>query len=411
MAWVCCVFRFVHTPSKRRLAAVFMIRWMTRWATSRVTTRWVGLLAASLVASTVCCRNSTSKGAPQSLVCSSGPVDVLPFFDDHGSGNQSSGWHLRTLSSQQRVQSGDSWVLSHFFRHRPKQQQAPQVRWRLQGKASLASGSATVLCKDMIALSVMRAEQVVMIPKTDDKQLSLQLQLNGGWKTVLNTMVVAKRRRPLYRVRKVATPPVVDGKIEPVWMMAETSSLFRQAVGGPAVADSAVARLLWDDTFLYGVVEAPDSFVHSPVVERDGALWKHDVVEMFVDADKSGSGYAEVQVNPNNTILDYWFVTRRGGKVVKSWSADIDSAVSQANQVGPLGKPGWIVEFAMPLAKLRSLHVNDAIDPPALGERWRFNIVRIDNPAKSPLAAEGWSTIRYSDFHSVGNLMEIEFRP
>lgn len=217
-----------------------------------------------------------------------------------------------------------------------------------------------------------------------------------------------------YVVRKTEAPITIDGKAdEDAWARAPWGPSFTDAQGGPEVGHQTRAKLLYDDTNLYVFIQAEDDDVYSSVTEKDGALWKEDVVELFIDADRNRRGYVELQVNPNNTQLDYWFAHTRTQEPDKAWSANMTSAV---NVRGTRDKrddkdQGWDVEIAIPLVAVKGNHEAMGVTiPPAIGDKWNLNVVRGEKKqgAQNPAAAS-WNQIPYNDWHALGNMATVTF--
>jgi len=71
---------------------------------------------------------------------------------------------------------------------------------------------------------------------------------------------------------------------------------------------------------------------------------------------------------------------------------------------------GWTAEMALPLADVNGLDTNGVKVPPALGDKWRLNMFRMDSPkdAKAQTAL-GWSAPLVGDFHKLDRFGEIVF--
>src|SRR6185369_16168534 len=184
---------------------------------------------------------------------------------------------------------------------------------------------------------------------------------------------------PGYLVRRATQPITIDGKAdEPAWATAVTTGPFKDAEGSPPVPPTS-ARLLWDDKNLYVFVDVTDTDVYSQYKKPDDPLWKEDTVELFIDADKNGHGYVELQVNPNNAQFDSWFQTTRAQPGDEKWTSGIVSAVvvdGTADNRSDTDK-GWHAEIAVPLSAVKGKDATMAVTiPPKVGDSWKLNIVR-----------------------------------
>ena len=220
-------------------------------------------------------------------------------------------------------------------------------------------------------------------------------------------------RAPDYLVRRARGPITLDGRAdEPDWKAAGQSPEFAVAEGGPAVVGAARARLLWDDDHLYAFVQVEDPDVASQYTGRDDPLWKEDVVELFIDADRNRRGYVELQVNPRGAHFDAWFPVTRARPHHFEWNGGMRSAVVVHGTLDERGNHdrGWDVEIAIPLADAKGMDQGMKVSiPPAVGDRWRLNVIRVDKPRKGGIAAASWSPITIADFHALGRMLTVVF--
>lgn len=216
-------------------------------------------------------------------------------------------------------------------------------------------------------------------------------------------------------VKRARGPIKIDGIAnEATWTGATSSPPFVKAEGdgSPNPAGSALAKLTWDDAGLYVWASITDPDVWSQYHEDDSTLWKEDVLELFIDADGNRRGYVELQVNPNNAHFDSWFQTTRAQPGDVAWSSGMTSAVrvrGTANQRGDKDT-GWDVEIAIPWAAVKGRDDAMAVTlPPALGQQFRMNVVRGDQPEKGRLSASSWNAITYQDFHALDRMLTVVF--
>lgn len=218
---------------------------------------------------------------------------------------------------------------------------------------------------------------------------------------------------PTYVIRKASGPITIDGKAdEDSWKNAPMSPTFTDAEGGLPVAGTTVARLLWDDDYLYAFVQAEDHDVYSQYKNQDDTLWKEDVIELFIDADNNRRGYIELQVNPNNAHFDAWFPQTRGQKHHFEWDSKMRTAVVVHGTSDKRSDrdQGWDVEIAIPLEDVKGMDDQMKVNlPPGLGDRWRLNIVRGEKPKDGGPGASTWNPITARDYHALGRMLTVEF--
>ena len=218
---------------------------------------------------------------------------------------------------------------------------------------------------------------------------------------------------PEYVVRKARGPITLDGVAnEPDWAAAPEGPVFAVAEGGPKLGGSAVGKLLWDDQNLYLFAKVKDDEVHSEYEKHDDTLWKQDVVEMFIDADRNRRGYVELQVNPRGTHFDAWFPQTRAQPHHFEWTSGMKSAVAMHGTLDDRDDDddGWDVEIAVPLADVKGMETAMKVTiPPAVGDRWSMNVIRVDQPKEGNLGASSWSPITIRDFHALGRMFTVVF--
>ena len=186
--------------------------------------------------------------------------------------------------------------------------------------------------------------------------------------------VVSAQEPPFYQAARTLDPISVDGRLDEfTWAALPRVGQFqdiRPAEGkGPAPLTSAA--LAWDDQMLYVAFACVDQVPWSTMMERDMRLWEQEVVELFLDPDADGKDYPELEVSPNNVVVDL-LIPAPGAvdaSVSSRWDIEgLETAVSKH-------AAGWTVEIAVPW---RSLEKAGVSSPPRPGDRWRVGLYRIE---------------------------------
>lgn len=143
----------------------------------------------------------------------------------------------------------------------------------------------------------------------------------------------------------------------------------------------------WDQKFFRVLFTCQDTLPWATFTVRDAPLYKEEVVEVFIDTEGDGGGYFEIEVNPNNAVLDGCMRRVRSGfrKDFRWHCAGLRTGVR-------LFPGGWAVELAIPFESLSG-------SCPERGSRWRVNFTRIDRPEGSPRELSSWSPTGYDQFH------------
>ena len=100
--------------------------------------------------------------------------------------------------------------------------------------------------------------------------------------------------------------PAIDGKLDDrAWQQAaEFKGMYAFNTTEQVENPSTVWRVTWDANCLYFAFECADSDVVAPELPRDGALYQHDCVEMFILPAWRTKTYWEVIVSPTAMIYD-----------------------------------------------------------------------------------------------------------
>jgi hypothetical protein len=224
-----------------------------------------------------------------------------------------------------------------------------------------------------------------------------------------------------YVARRTSAPIKIDGKLdEQAWKDAPSTGPFVNTLNGGPAEQAVEAKLLWDEKFLYAAFDVADTDVWSTLGKRDDKLWTQEAVELMIDADKNGKGYVELQVAPNGTVFDTYLPEYRKyedsidpKRKPYSWNSKIDVAVIVD---GTLNKrddkdKGWVVELALPLGDVKGLDQKAELPrlPPHVGDSWKINMFRMDQPQAKPQQASGWSPPLVGDFHALDRFGELVF--
>jgi hypothetical protein len=180
-------------------------------------------------------------------------------------------------------------------------------------------------------------------------------------------------------------------------------------------------RALWDDEGLYVRWDAVDPRPWHRLTERDAPLFKEEVVEIFLDLDRSGTHYAEIEINPAGAVCDVRIVhplpAKEGDPPWKgdfSWNLEgtlarvaIDKSADKTT--------GWTALAFLPWKGLASLPSAASIAlPPKAGDRWRFNVFRIERPhgpeePERDLVLAAWSPTGIPKFHVTAAFRDLVF--
>ncbi|QSQ27838.1 carbohydrate-binding family 9-like protein [Pyxidicoccus parkwayensis] len=212
---------------------------------------------------------------------------------------------------------------------------------------------------------------------------------------------------PEYAVGRVKKAPTIDGVLnDAAWKDARPVVLVGSFDGRPARLRTE-ARLVYDDANLYVAFDIEDPDIWGTMRNRDDSIYEEEVVEIFLDANADGRTYNELQVSPHNVIFDAYFPARRQG-MDRSWDSGMKTAVKVR---GTLDNPsdkdeGWTVEMQIPFAHLAEVpHI-----PPQKGDRWRFNLYRLEHHQRRDVEGQAFSPLFIGDFHALPRFAWLSFQ-
>ena len=188
-----------------------------------------------------------------------------------------------------------------------------------------------------------------------------------------------------YAVERASTPIVIDGELDEfAWKAAAQINGFDRILDSyNRVLYPTRARMLWDDENFYFAFVCQDADMWAIYDNEDEALWEEEVVEVFIDPDGDGRNYLELEVNPQNTVVDLNIL-----QLSPTWEADRDWDIAglqtavlahgTVNDSLSLDQ-GWTAEIAIPWAAMAT-RIGGG-DRPSPGDTWRLNLYRIERKA------------------------------
>lgn len=215
---------------------------------------------------------------------------------------------------------------------------------------------------------------------------------------------------PRYACRHVAHELPIDGTLDhPAWARADVATLVDVRDGAPA-RQATTARALWSDTRLYVAFDCIDSDAWGTLMRRDDPVCEEEAVEVFINPSGDLRAYYEFEVSPRNTVYDLFVLNpgdRRGAKFLSQWDSDglVTAVVVRGDATRRTGDDrGWTATLAIPLCEL----ITAPNLPPLPGDRWRWNLYRIDRAADGD-EYQAWSPTGAVDFHRPDKFGALEF--
>ena len=190
----------------------------------------------------------------------------------------------------------------------------------------------------------------------------------------------------------------------------------RVSFGPPAAATEFSA--LWTADALYLRFAAKDDKPWHTMKRRDDHLWEEEVVEIFLDPARRGRDYAEIEISPANVVCDVLLVTPSPNKKYDvTWNLPgLETRVVPWKD-GAGSSIGWIALARVPFTGLRALpSIEQVALPPRAGDRWRFNLFRVERPGGPAAPQKGalevaWSPTGEPSFHVPAAFRDFVFGP
>ena len=216
---------------------------------------------------------------------------------------------------------------------------------------------------------------------------------------VEDTPFLAVEARALPCVR-LGTPPVLDGDLgDACWHDAAAAADFcRPGSGGQTLAPGqTLVKARYDDAALYlGVTchePAMDELL-ALVTTRDGAVFKDDCVEIFLDVNADRATAYHLGFNALGTCADGISDCRGQFRYDRTWDSGAQAAARRSGS-------HWTLEAAIPFRAL-------AAATPSQSTVWGFNVAREHRVAERVFFST-WSALPGAAFHSPKHFGYLRF--
>ncbi len=217
-----------------------------------------------------------------------------------------------------------------------------------------------------------------------------------------------------YTIHRATTPPTIDGKLDdPAWQTARGVGDFVFPWWESGEKEQTVAKLLWDDQYLYVYYRCQDAHIWATHTQRDSAVYVDDCVEVFTAPDPDQpDNYFNIEMNVRGAFLDQHHPDGPDGpdvEVVKEWNA---SGVKIATTVsGTLNDDSdtdrcWTLEAAIPLANFSDVAKHT---PPKPGDVWHLNLNRLGGETNPQFSQWTPSKTEKPQFHAPRDFGRVVF--
>lgn len=218
-----------------------------------------------------------------------------------------------------------------------------------------------------------------------------------------------------YTAMYATTPITIDGNLEePAWKVAKNINFIMPHSHKKPISPT-VAKITWDDRFVYVGFEAADKDLYSYFTERDDETCYEDVVEFFFNTNPMETPYYNFEVNTLGTVYDAFSLKYgefAGG--IRRWmgwnceglkvAVKIDGTLNDWSDVDK----EWSLEMAIPFKSLRTLKGKT----PKSGDAWKFHVARYDYSVYLPKGKEISSCVPFfkGNFHNQETWIPLIFK-
>jgi streptogramin lyase len=215
---------------------------------------------------------------------------------------------------------------------------------------------------------------------------------------------------PRYTVNRADSKIRVDGKLDELaWRNATSFGNFKFPWWQAGKKEQTVARMLWDDRFLYVSYKCQDAHVSAEQTEHDSSVYLDDCVELFAAPNPHRPlDYFNIEMNVNRAILDRHHPDGPGKKVPNWNSVGIKIATSVDGTLNDDSDTdrGWILEVAIPFANFAKV---TGKPHPSDGDVWHLNLNRLGGKTNKQHSQWSPSKTKRPSFHVPASFGRVTF--
>lgn len=212
----------------------------------------------------------------------------------------------------------------------------------------------------------------------------------------------AASKLPSYQIHRAGTPITVDGKLdEPAWVAAPDVGPFTFTWYKQGEQEQTIAKMLWDDEYLYVACICQDAHITARSTEHDQSVSADDCYEVIFAPDPNRpTRYFNIEWNVVGGYVDGFRPNAKLEPRQGDWTAK--GLKLAGSFVGTLNDDSdtdsyWLVEAAIPLANFKE-HV--ASIPPQPGTHWNLNFNRHGGATNEQYSQWSPASTPQPDFHT-----------
>jgi len=219
-----------------------------------------------------------------------------------------------------------------------------------------------------------------------------------------------EKHLPRYIAHRADSKITIDGKLDELaWRNATSFGDFQFPWWKAGKKEQTLARMLWDDEFLYVSYDCRDAHISAVNTKHDSPVYKDDCVELFTAPNPDRRfDYFNIEMNVNRAILDRHHPDGPGKKV-PNWNSQgvmIATSVDGTLNDDTDKDRGWVLEVAIPFANFAEVtgrpHPND-------GDVWHLNLNRLGGQTNPQHSQWSPGTTATPAFHAPDTFGRVIF--
>ncbi|MFO7904914.1 MAG: carbohydrate-binding family 9-like protein [Planctomycetota bacterium] len=216
---------------------------------------------------------------------------------------------------------------------------------------------------------------------------------------------------PRHVIPRASTPITIDGRLdETSWNAVSGVGDFKFPWWENGKKEQTVAKLLWDDTYLYVSYRCEDAHIWAEHTKRDSAVWMDDCVEVFIAPNPDQpDNYFNIEMNVRGAFLDQHHPDGPETETTEEWNA---AGIKIATRIdGTLNDDrdrdqSWTLEAAIPFKNFRSVARHA---PPKPGDVWHLNLNRLGGKTNPQFSQWSPSQTEEPQFHAPRDFGRVVF--
>ncbi|MEO1983239.1 MAG: carbohydrate-binding family 9-like protein [Fuerstiella sp.] len=221
----------------------------------------------------------------------------------------------------------------------------------------------------------------------------------------------AAGKLPHYTVHRADGSIQIDGRLNEVaWRNAATFEDFRFTWWKTGKQEQTIARMLWDDQFLYVSYKCSDAWISAVQTEHDSPVYQDDCVELFTaPSPERPQDYFNIEMNVNGAVLDQHHADGPGRVKGQNWNAEgilIATSVDGTLNDDSDRDGGWILEVAIPFSNFTLV---SGQPHPLDGDVWHLNLNRLGGKTNPQHSQWSPGTTAIPAFHAPDTFGRVTF--